>query len=106
VLQGNLRKESERWYYKRDWCNYYNREVARLRKEAKVEEVVTVDSLPSKKQGKPPLLGANLDTHLQRHEVTRDRDRHKCCYCCWDWCTNKTYWEEATCGETKQGCTG
>ena len=29
-------------------------------------EVVTVDSLPSKKQGMPPLLGAKLDTHLQQ----------------------------------------
>ena len=28
-------------------------------------EAVT-DSLPSKKQGKPPLLGAKLDTHLQQ----------------------------------------
>ena len=40
--------------------------MARLRKEVKVEESVTVDSLPSKKRGKPPLLGPKLDTHLQQ----------------------------------------
>ena len=50
----------------RDWRNYYNHEVHRLRKEAKVGEAVTVDSLPSKKCGKPPFLGAKLDIHLRQ----------------------------------------
>ena len=57
----NLKESTVRY-----WRHYYNREVARLRKEVKVGESVTVDSLPSKKWGKPPLLGAKLDTHLQQ----------------------------------------
>ena len=32
---------------------------------AKIEEEVCVDVLPGEKRGKPPLLGENLDGHLQ-----------------------------------------
>jgi len=53
----------------RDWQNLYRRELAikveEAKREGKVGEEICVDVLPSKKQRKPPLLGVNLDCHLQ-----------------------------------------
>ena len=49
----------------RDWRNLYQRELAIKSKEVKVGEEACIDALPSKKRGKPPLLGEKLDCHLQ-----------------------------------------
>ena len=49
----------------RDWRDLYRRELTIKSKEVKVGEEICVDALPSKKRGKPPLLGEKLDCHLQ-----------------------------------------
>ena len=41
----------------RDWRNLYRRELTIKAKEVKVGEEICIDALPSKKRGKPPLLG-------------------------------------------------
>jgi len=43
----------------------YQKELAIKSKEVKMGEEVFIDALPSKKWGKPPLLGEKLDCHLQ-----------------------------------------
>jgi len=78
----------------RDWRNYYNCKVR------KVREAVTVESLSSKKQGKPQYKAGHA--LAWQHEITKDSDRYKCCYWCRDWSSDETYQEEVSCG-TNQG---
>jgi len=53
----------------REWRDLYRRELAikveEAKREGKVGEEIRIDVLPSKKRGKPPLLGESLDCHLQ-----------------------------------------
>ena len=49
----------------RDWRDLYQRELTIKSKEVKVAEEICIDALPSKKRGKPPLLGEKLDCQLQ-----------------------------------------
>ena len=50
----------------RDWRNAYIKELQDKRKTAKLGEELIVDVLPSKKQGRPVLLGEKLDKYLQQ----------------------------------------
>jgi len=54
----------------RDWRNLYQRKLVikaeEAKREGKVGEEICLDALPSKKRGKPPLLGVNLDCYLQK----------------------------------------
>ena len=49
----------------RDWRNLYRRELALKSGEVKVGQEICIDALPSKKRGRPPLLGEKLDCHLR-----------------------------------------
>ena len=54
----------------RDWRNAYVKELQDKRKTAKLGEELIVDALPSKKRGRPVLLGEKLDKHLQQLIIT------------------------------------
>jgi len=74
--------------------------VKRLRKVAKVGEAVTVNSLPSKKRGKPPCKARYTPAAIDWwHEIMRHSDSHKCCY----WCRTGVAHREEASYETKQG---
>ena len=61
VKDKNLKESSVR-----DWRNVYIKELQDKRKTAKLGEELIVDVLPSKKRGRPVLLGEKLDKHLQQ----------------------------------------
>ena len=50
----------------RDWRNLYRKQLHDKVKLAKPGEEVEVTSIEMKKQGRPPLLGKNMDNHLQQ----------------------------------------
>ena len=50
----------------RDWRNLYLKQLHDKVKLAKSGEEVDVTSIEMKKRGRPPLLGKNMDNHLQQ----------------------------------------
>ena len=50
----------------RDWRNLYRKQLHDKVKLAKPGEEVEVTSIEMKKRGRPPLLGKNMDNHLQQ----------------------------------------
>ena len=60
-FQGKNVKESS----VRDWKKIYEKELKDKRKNATPGITIEIASLPSKKQGRPPLLGYKLDQLLQ-----------------------------------------
>ena len=49
----------------RDWKKVYEKELKDKCKDVKPGEPVIIKLLPTKKRGRPPLLGSKLDKHLQ-----------------------------------------
>lgn len=65
-FQGKSVKESS----VRDWKRIYEKELKDKRKNATPGETIEITSLPSKKQGRPPLLGYKLDQLLQERIIS------------------------------------
>ena len=72
-FQGKNIKESS----VRDWKRIYEKELKDKHKNATPGKTIETVSLPSKKQGRPPLLGYKLDQLLQEQIVSmRKRGHH------------------------------
>ena len=69
-FQGKSVKESS----VTDWKRIYEKELKDKRKSATPGETIEITSLPSKKQGRPPLLGYKLD-HLLQEQIISMRKR-------------------------------
>ncbi len=72
----------------RDWKTLYEKQLKKLIEQARPEDKgkMVVESLATKKRGRPPLLGSTLDKNLQEIIVSlrsRGTPIDKCYY--WNW---------------------